>query len=164
MLVVVVSALCLLSASFGQAAISPRLTADGFDEVRIGMTATALKRLGYRDIDAATGGDDCALYARPGEKKVWVMVSNGHVSRVTIETARFTTDKGLAVGATESQVRAAYGKGLKAEDNAYRAAPARYLTYWQGAGRGIRYETDEHRKVVTIHGGDKSITYIENCL
>ena len=68
------------------------------------------------------------------------------------------------IGASAAQVRRAYPTGLLAEEHSYTGAPAEYLTFWVRRERsGVRFTTDENRRVDTIIAGNESIRYIKGC-
>ena len=74
------------------------------------------------------------------------------------------TPRGIGVGATAAQVRRAYPRGLLAEEHTYTGAPAEYLTFWVRRERsGVRFTTDENRRVDSVIAGNGSIQYIEGC-
>lgn len=53
---------------------------------------------------------------------------------------------------------------LQRSPHAYSGPTASYLTYWTDFGRrGVRFETDDSRRVTAIHGGDETIRLIEGC-
>ena len=93
------------------------------------------------------------------------MFLDGKLSRISVvEPNRIATPRGIKVGATADEVRAAYGEKLQAEPHHYVGEPAEYLTYWLKPNvRGVRFETDAQRKVQTIHAGNDSIQLIEGC-
>jgi hypothetical protein len=152
-------------------AVAAALTPDGYGPVRIGMTeAEARAALGGQVAsDADTGVNETCHHIWAGPRNALsslvYMVENGRVSRVTAHLdSRVKTDRGLGVGDTEAQVRAAYPTGLEVEPHHYIGEPAHYLTFWTEPGRrGVRYETDERGIVREVHAGDRSIRYIEGC-
>jgi hypothetical protein len=145
------------------------LTANGWGDLRIGMReAAAVRRfqLKNQDPEGEVTGPECREYLMPANPQLAVMTQDGRVSRISLHAkGRIGTDRGLGVGATEAQVRKAYGAGLRAEPHHYEGLPARYLTWWATPKtRGIRYETNVRRVVTAIHAGDASIQLIEGCL
>jgi hypothetical protein len=127
----------------------------------------------------AVGGADpasCDQY-RPARapEGMLVMVENGRLTRIDlIRNAPVKTARGLGLGATPAQVRAAYGQAVSASPHKYVARPAEYLTVWTRGGgsdttpapalsRGIRFEVDATGKVARIHAGGPSIQYVEGC-
>jgi hypothetical protein len=151
------------------AAQSPqwRLTPDGLGPVRIGMTRDEVTRIVGAPLEGEELTEGCIeTQSARGWGGVWFMFEEGRLSRISVgEQSRVTTPRGIGIGAAEAAVRRAYGRGLRSEGHHYRGPPARYLTYWLQPGvRGVRFETDERRRVETIHAGRASIQYVEGCL
>lgn len=158
------------------------LTSDGLGPLRIGMTIAEITAAAGPDSEPnAPGGmepESCDQF-RPARAPagVIVMVEQGRLTRISLdEGSRLATDRGIRVGDTAGRVRAAYGTSLSEMPHEYVEAPAAYLTHWEGnvrpgaggyvedpAARGIRYETDEHKRVTVIHGGSTSIQFVEGC-
>lgn len=156
------------------------LTSEGYGPLRIGMTrAQITQALGPDANPEAVGGADpeqCDEY-RPerAPEGMLLMVEQGRLTRISlIRNSTVKTDKGVGLGATPDQVRAAYGPALQASPHKYVAAPAQYLTVWEKGGsgvggpvapesRGIVYEVDGSGKVALIHAGGPSIGYVEGC-
>lgn len=157
------------------------LTAEGFGPLRIGMSrAEVVKALGEDSDPEAVGGPDpesCDQF-RPerAPQGMLVMIEEGRLTSLSlIDGSGVRTDRGLGLGASAAEVRAAYGKGLQAGPHKYEEAPAEYLTAWAKDGprgeeyqtaptaRGIRYEVGAKGKVQAIHAGGPSIQYVEGC-
>ena len=104
------------------------------------------------------GADD----AFPG---ILFLFEDGKLSRISaIEPSAVATPRGMHVGSTAEEVRKAYGAGIKTEPHHYEDPPAEYLTFWLDPDRrGVRFETDNHGKVDSIHAGTSSIQYVEGC-
>ncbi len=156
-------ALLMMSAAPAPWVLSP----DGLGPLKIGMSeAQAAAALGAKLSAADLPDDACEERGVVGMKGLVLMFQQHRLTRISlVRGSRFKTDKGLGYGATETQVRAAYGAALKTEPNAYDDEPALYLTWWSKPGRrGIRYSTDAHRVVQGVDAGDDSIRYIEGCL
>jgi hypothetical protein len=144
-----------------------RLTPEGYGPVRIGMTRAQVERTLASPLrgEAIEDASVCIeMNARRGHPGIFFMFEDGRLTRVSAsDGARATTPRGVGVGATEAQVRRAYPRGLRSEQHEYVPAPARYLTFWQSRSRGVRFATDERRRVRTIHVGGPSIQYVEGC-
>jgi hypothetical protein len=111
-------------------------------------------------------GSCIELYAPDNELPgMYFMFLDGKLSRVSaIAPSALKTPRGMGIGSTADEVRAAYGDKLQAEVHHYDGAPAEYLTYWLKPNvSGVRFETDGNRKVQTVHVGNGSIQYIEGC-
>lgn len=153
-----------------------QLTAQGFGPLRIGMTRAEVEAaLGPDSNPEAVGGpepESCDIFhpqnAPDGLK---VMVENNVLTSVWLDPGSpVTTDRGVRMGASAAEVRAAYRGGLEATPHKYEDAPAEYLFVWSSAdrsspaARGIKYEIGDDGKLQRIAGGGPSIQYVEGCL
>lgn len=153
------------AAPAAEPATPPMLTAEGWGPLKVGMAeAAASEALG-----GAVSSDESPacrhLTPKQGPEGLLVMIRDGRVARVTLHgSGPVRTDRGLGLGASEIQVRAAYPDGLEAEPHHYLGLPAKYLTWWSRTGeRGVRYETNAEGVVTEIHAGDDSIRLVEGC-
>jgi hypothetical protein len=152
-----------LTATPALAARAP-VTPDGWGDVRIGMKERDLVRRYHLRIPRNDGVSSFDCRELGGSSLPFgVMTERGRVTRITILDHIVKTDRGLGVGATQAQVRKAYGAALTTAPSVYEDPPAVYLTYRAKNGHGIRYETDETGRVARIHAGGGSITYVEGC-
>ncbi len=153
--------------------VIPLLHAGGFGPLVIGMTRD--------EVIAAAGAPDeprneiyeseaCETFSPANYPEIEVMIEEGKLTRVTLDSDKFLTDKNLGVNSAADEIKAAYGPALIVDPHKYADAPAEYLTFWSvGDGttpdsRGLRYETDEESKTAFVHGGGPSIQYVEGCL
>ena len=146
-----------------------KLTPAGWGPVRIGMTREQVAKALQVELagDAFDNEGSCIeLFPTSEELKgTYFMFLDGRLSRISVvESGKVATPRGIHVGSTADEVRAAYGEKLQAEPHHYVDLPAEYLTYWlRPKMRGVRFETDAERKVQTIHAGNDSIQLIEGC-
>lgn len=146
-----------------------KLTPAGWGPVRIGMTRTqAEKALKIQLEGEAFDNEGSCIELYSSDAKLaglYFMFLDGRLSRVSAgDKSAIKTPRGMGVGSTADEVRAAYGEKLHAEPHHYLDLPAEYLTYWLKPEKsGVRFETDAQRKVETIHAGNDSIQYIEGC-
>lgn len=175
------------TAATSASAAADVLTPDGYGPVRIGMTTAEVQRIlgpGWTLEDPLEPGDanGCRHLVQAGDAThgpLAYMMNEGVLTRISYDADGSTapgtirTDRGLTLGASEAEVRAVYGSAVQAETHNYTGEPAKYLTIWTRAprtpesedrqARGIRYTTNEHRRVDSIIVGDSSIQYIEGC-
>ncbi|MBN8552677.1 MAG: hypothetical protein J0L52_07265 [Caulobacterales bacterium] len=156
------------------------LTAEGWGPLRIGMTLDEVTAAAGPDSDPeAIGGPDpesCDQF-RPEQapEGLLVMIEQGVLTRISImEPSALRTDQGFGIGATATQIKAAYGDAARVEPHHYLGLPAEYITVWTGGvpsepyvqdsqARGISYETNGDGVVTLIHVGGPSIQYVEGC-
>ena len=153
----------------------PRLTPDGWGELRIGMTRAEVVAAAGDDANPnAVGGpdpDSCDEF-RPARAPdgLLVMMERGRLTRISLGSRATTvTDRGFAVGASGSAVASAYGNSAVSSLHKYMPTPASYITAWKSAARdsaarGIVYEVNPEGRVTRIHAGGPSIAYVEGCL
>ena len=149
------------------AAPAPPLTAQGWGKLRIGMRERDAVRLFHLRVPRGPGPDsfDCRQDQMRNQEGLSVMAERGIVTRITIEApSRRRTDRGLGIGATEEEVRRAYGSRLKIAMTPYEEEPAHEMIYWTAhATRGVRYDTNVAGAVEAIYVGSRSITLVEGC-
>ena len=148
----------------GNLAVPGSISPDGVEGVRVGASLAGVRgklasegRYGSRvpDWDAAA----CEIYPT-SDGRADVMVESGRVTRVEANDRRLMTAEGAFVGATEAQLRAAYGARLKRQANPY--AGEDFLV-WTGPERGLLFNVYEG-KVTEIRAGGPAIRYVEGCL
>lgn len=144
------------------------LTPQGYGPFRVGMTWAQAQRAvpGLRYGERLDEQNTCHEASTPRMPGVFAMFESGRLVRVSLsENSRVRTARGIHVGSTAREVRAAYRGQLRDEPHHYVGPQGRYLTVWTVRNRaGIRFETDEHQRVQTIHGGGSAIQYVEGCL
>lgn len=142
------------------------LSPDGYGPIRIGATPEEASHALEQPL--LPNGDpinDCASYVlEPGVEPVAMrfLAIGGRLASITDHgSANVATPEGIAVGASVSEVRAAYPN--VAEEPSEMDAPATTLTVWTTPGeRGYRFHVFE-RRVTSITAGNESILLVEGC-
>ena len=159
----------LLTAAAPAPSYDWKLTPAGWGPVRIGMDRARVEKALHITLEGEAfdnEGSCVELYSSDAKLTgLYFMFLDGKLSRVSAgDKSAIRTPRGIGVGSTADEVRAAYGEKLQAEAHHYLDLPAEYLTYWlKPAKSGVRFETDAQRKVETIHAGNDSIQLIEGC-
>jgi hypothetical protein len=154
------------------------LTVEGLGSVRIGMTvAEAEKALGAKlNIQYFEEGDrmSCGTGARADGKSgdVSYMVMKGRIVRIAVMRVEdgspsipvVRTIKGIGLGASEAQVKSAYGGLVKVEPHPYGTENDHYLIVdTPDRKRGLIFETEEGRVSSFRAGVYPEVGYIEGC-
>lgn len=151
------------------------LTAEGWQGMIIGMSRDEVVAAMGEDAnpEAVNGADpaQCEQF-RPANapEGMLAMLERGRLSRISLSNpAQVETEGGLSVGDSAASVKSHFGSRVSARPHKYVSAPAEYLTVWFGEStgvnaRGIVYEIGEDGRVVHVHAGGPSITYVEGCL
>ncbi len=143
------------------------LTPDGAGPLRIGMGERAAARaLGVARLKHDIEEKGCFEAQAGRQRGVGLMFENGRLTVVSVYApSPVKTAKGIGVGATEAEVRAAY-PGLKAAPQAYDARPALDMTWLApGGARGFKFTTTPKRRVAGVQAGEaRSLGYMEGCL
>jgi hypothetical protein len=157
---------------------APALNSEGYGPVRVGMTvdeASAALGVVLKPGDEADDPQACDI-AAPEDAVVLpglhFLTEGGRIGRASIyapsadghePVSEIKTDKGVGLGSTDAEVRAAYPNAVE-QPAKYNAPPAHDLIVWTRPNeRGVRFEVDEQGKVWAIHAGGPTILYVEGC-
>jgi hypothetical protein len=152
------------------------LTPTGLGKVEIGMTvAQAEAALGTKlRVDRLEDEPGACGYARRADGEdpgISYMVDGDVINRIDVDgndpavpPPDVTTEKGIGIGATEDQIRHAYGKAAIESPHPYTAGPdSHYFKVTKGEN-ALLFET-YNGKVNTFRAGlSEAIDYIEGCL
>ena len=140
------------------------LTFTSLGPIHVGMSQPQLKKLGFKFTENPSGYDECVEVTLATNKKVEVMFENNKITRISAYDSSIKTQVGSMVGATESDVKKAYGLGLRVNPHKY-DENGHYLVIKSLSGKyAIVFETDGV-KVIAIHAGlESSAQYVEGCL
>ncbi len=176
---------CAAFASLGSAAKvaeRPRLTYTGLGDVKIGMSETRVKALGFKLTQTGPwdkiGGEyynDCHhLDSAPNYPNVAVMISQQKVVRIEIDynapSGLWKSYSGATNGMTDDEVLKIYGKKVKRKPHPYSGDAGSYLTLTKQDGRySMIFETGlvdgkQPKRVQGFRSGySLPVGYIEGC-
>ena len=145
------------------------VTATGIGPVTVGMTVEQAQAAAQTPL-VVEPFDPACYYAGPTDpalERLSFMVTDDTIGTVDIFTPNFATDRGIRVGAPESEVLAAYPGQVVVEDHVY-VEGGHYLTVTDPAdsGHGLVFETDgTQAQAVTDYraGRFPDVQYIEGC-
>ena len=139
----------------------------GYGPVRYGMTLPEVSRVLREPLSVAD--PDCD-YVRPQALPpgVALMVVDGRVERVDVDTTGVATLSGVAVGTTETAVRDAYPGRIETRPHPYTGPEGHYLVFvpHDPGDRQFRivFETDGVTVTSFRAGRRPAVEYIEGCL
>jgi hypothetical protein len=150
-----------------------KVSVQGADRIRIGMTVAQVKRI-LRDPGARLDGNephvslaDCAyLISKRLPNGLALMFSRGRLVRVDVNDSGMRTDVGARVGDTETRINELYKGHLSTEPHHYDPG-GHYLRYLPSQNRdsdlGIVFETDGSKVTSFRAGTQAAIALVEGC-
>jgi hypothetical protein len=147
------------------------LTANGLPMLPVGTKFAMLEQdLREKLPDVYQSSPDCVtLYTKKTDAMgVSFMLEGGHLARVNLDytengPSRIKTDKGIGLGATEDDVKQAYGAALVVKPNRYDPTWHYLVVDDPDHLHAIVFVTDG-KKVTSIHAGEyPSVGYTEGC-
>lgn len=162
-----VAAVAIADASDSAAAAKAwRVDPRGAGPVRAGMTLAELRAAVGGTLALPSDTASCAVVGVPGAPPgVRVMLVDGFVARVQVESTTVATSAGSRVGDSEDDVRARYGARVAASPHKY--TDGRYLTVTPEAAADSAYrivfETDGARVVRYRAGIRPMVEWVEGC-
>lgn len=171
-------ALTILAALPGAAFAAQTLTFTGLGEVSVGMTvAQAEAALGtsltVETMDDEPGACGHARRGDGGDPGISYMLGGGAINRIDVDGTDpshpppdVLTEQGIGIGATEGQVKRAYGAGAVEAPHPYTEGPDSH--YYKVAApdgeHAIVFET-YNGKVNTFRAGlSQAVDFIEGCM
>ena len=142
------------------------LTPAGYGPVRMGLTPQQAQHALGVELKLLPGANGrCQQFAAGPGHDFLLMFEGGRLTRISAYgESPVQTPRGVGIGASEAAVRRLYGSSLEVEEHEYLGLPAKYLTYWLISGQsGVRFVTDQFRRVSEIHAGTSSIRHVEGC-
>ena len=143
------------------AAAPSELASDGLPPLVFGMSvAQAGKALGQPlAVDYADESKACGQVLDPRYKTTSLMFVDGKLARIDVRR-RGLTFRGVGVGSTEAEVRAAFPK-LTMEPHKY--TDGRYLNVKLSPTNGVVFETDKTKVTRFRMGTFPAVEYVEGC-
>ena len=116
-----------------------RITPDGLGPVRIGMSRAEVTRV----VGAPLRGDEITegcieMQPARGWRGIYFMFEEGRLTRISMSGAEsgIATPRGIRVGASEAEVRRAYGRGNGWRSGALPVRPVTPCTVYASSGFG----------------------------
>ena len=144
-----------------------------FGPVAYGMTLAELSAaLGgpvtFDSRDAWVRGGNCGFIAPGGlPRGAALMVRNGRIERVDVDTASIATESGARVGSTDADILRLYPGRIRAERHSYGASEVDELVYTGASapdsGFAIIFEIDGHRVVKFRAGRRPAVDDPQGC-
>lgn len=143
------------------------LTEEGIGPIQIGMNLSDAVNMGLLN-DNPTRNPKCDwVYPAVGSgiPDVNVMVVNGKIARIDVDTGAVTTEDGGKIGDSEDRIKSIYGDDVQVEPHKYNAG-WHYLTVLgdsASAGKALVFETDG-KQVTSFRGGRlPEVKWVEGC-
>lgn len=144
------------------------LSEDGIGPIQIGMNLSDAVNMGLLN-DNPTRNPRCDwVYPAVGSgipDGVNVMVVNGKIARIDVDTGAVTTEDGAKIGDSEDRLRSIYGDELTVEPHKYIEA-GHYMTVLgdsASAGKALVFETDGKQVTSFRAGRLPEVKWVEGC-
>lgn len=156
------TAICLQG--FAQSIKDSPMTFTGIGSVHLGMSQAQLKNLGFNVSEEPSGYEECVEVTLNGDNRVFVMLENDRVTRVSSYDPAIKTKSGVNVGSSERKVKRAYAGNITIRPHQYDENGHYLVTKSSNGKYAIVFETDGVH-VTGIHAGlEASAQYVEGCL
>ncbi len=147
-------------------AADDRVRIDGIGPITVGMTLAEAEDAAYQRFTTFKDdlGNGCGYVSpRSGSPDINLMVIDGLVARVEVDEGSTTrTDRGIGIGATEDEVKAAYSGRVVTRPHAYTGG--HYLRVVSNDGLLVLvFETDGTRVTLIRSGTASAADYTEGC-
>jgi hypothetical protein len=144
------------------------LSEEGIGPIQIGMNMEDAVNMGLLN-DNPTRKPQCDwVYPAVGAgipDGVNVMVVNGKIARIDVDTGTVTTEDGARIGDTEDKIKTIYGDEVKVEPHKY-IDGGHYMTVLgdsTSVGKALVFETDG-KHVTSFRGGRlPEVKWVEGC-
>jgi hypothetical protein len=144
------------------------LSEDGLGQIQVGMNLSDAVNMGLLNENPTMRKECDFVFPAVGAgipDGVSVMVVNGKIARIDVDTGSVTTEDGAKIGDTEDRLRSIYNGDLRVEPHKY-IEGGHYMTVLgdsTSAGKAIVFETDGKRVTSFRAGRLPEVKWIEGC-
>jgi hypothetical protein len=144
------------------------LNEDGLGQIQIGMTLDDAVNMGLLNENPNMNTHCDFVFPAVGAgipDGVSVMVVNGKVARIDVDTGAVTTEDGVKIGDSEDRVKSVYGDELTVEPHKY-VDGGHYMTVMgdsASVGKALVFETDGKHVIMFRAGRLPEVKWVEGC-
>jgi hypothetical protein len=144
------------------------LNEDGLGQIQIGMTLDDAVNMGLLNENPNMNTHCDFVFPAVGAgipDGVSVMVVNGKVARIDVDTGAVTTEDGVKIGDSEDRVKSVYGDELTVEPHKY-VEGGHYMTVMgdsASVGKALVFETDGKHVIMFRAGRLPEVKWVEGC-
>jgi len=144
------------------------LSEDGLGQIQIGMNLDDAVGMGLLNENPTMNPRCDFVFPAVGAgipDGVSVMIVQGKVARIDVDTGAVTTDDGAKIGDSEDRVKSIYGDDVQVEPHKYNPG-WHYMTVMgdsASAGKAIVFETDGKRVTMFRAGRLPEVKWVEGC-
>jgi len=135
------------------------LTERGIGPLRIGMTVSQARAA----MPGFTATGNGCTYATKVGLPVHVMVENGVVARIDVDSGTVATAEGARIGDTVARVKSLYGARLTTQPNKYTSDPDLIVRSASDTSYQYIFETKADRVIRYRAGKLPQVAYVERC-
>ncbi len=144
------------------------LSEEGLGQVLIGMDLDDAVNMGLLNENPTMNKQCDFVFPAVGAgipEGVSVMVVNGEIARIDVDTGSVTTEDGAKIGDTEDRIKNIYGDDVRVEPHKY-IDGGHYMTVLgdsASAGKALVFETDGKRVTMFRGGRLPEVKWVEGC-
>jgi hypothetical protein len=144
------------------------LNEDGLGQIQVGMNLSDAVNMGLLNENPTMRKECDFVFPAVGAgipDGVSVMVVNGRVARIDVDTGSVTTEDGAKIGDTEDRLKTIYNGDLQVEPHKY-IDGGHYMTVLgdsASAGKAIVFETDGKHVTSFRAGRLPEVKWVEGC-
>jgi hypothetical protein len=143
-----------------------KLRLNGFGGVAVGMSRSDAEAAAARRFAEGSRNEECVEWGVEGLDGVSVMTWDDNVVRINISERPYTTQSGIGVGSTESDVYAKYPDQIRSQQHTYDES-GHYLEYVPKDANqqqfSLLFETDGTRVTQFRAGKKDAVELVEGC-